>query len=219
MDVMKAVVFRGPNRLAIEERPKPVPRAGQAVIEITMTTICGTDVQYRAGRVSGEAGTRPRPRAGRRHRGARRGARARNTTSASASSSARSRRAASATACLNGTHSQCHGPAGGWRFGNTIDGAWAEYLLVPDARANLAPIPEQLTDEDVDPRARHPLDGDRGRGERQRAHRRQRRGLRAGPDGHLRDARREAARRGAHHRGRSRARSGSRWRGGSAPTS
>ena len=27
---------------------------------------------------------------------------------------------------------------GGWRFGNTINGAWAEYLLVPDARANLA---------------------------------------------------------------------------------
>jgi threonine dehydrogenase-like Zn-dependent dehydrogenase len=38
---------------------------------------------------------------------------------------------------------------GGWRFGNTIDGAWAEYLLVPDARANLAPIPEGLSDEQV----------------------------------------------------------------------
>ena len=38
---------------------------------------------------------------------------------------------------------------GGWRFGNTINGAWAEYLLVPDARANLAPIPAGLADEDV----------------------------------------------------------------------
>src|SRR4029078_11738912 len=35
------------------------------------------------------------------------------------------------------------------RFGNTINGAWAEYLLVPDARANLAPIPEGLSDEQV----------------------------------------------------------------------
>ena len=51
--------------------------------------------------------------------------------------------------CLNGVHSQCGGALGGWRFGNTINGAWAEYLLVPDARANLAPIPTALTDEDV----------------------------------------------------------------------
>ena len=51
--------------------------------------------------------------------------------------------------CLNANHSQCGGPLGGWRFGNTIDGAWAEYLLVPDARANLAPIPDTLTDEKV----------------------------------------------------------------------
>ena len=51
--------------------------------------------------------------------------------------------------CLNGSHSQCGGPLGGWRFGNTINGAWAEYLLVPDARANLAPIPDALTDEQV----------------------------------------------------------------------
>jgi len=51
--------------------------------------------------------------------------------------------------CLNGSHSQCGGALGGWRFGNTIHGAWAEYLLVPDAKANLAPIPRDLTDEQV----------------------------------------------------------------------
>jgi threonine dehydrogenase-like Zn-dependent dehydrogenase len=51
--------------------------------------------------------------------------------------------------CLNGAHSQCHGPLGGWRFGNTINGAWAEYLLVQDARANLAVVPDALTDEQV----------------------------------------------------------------------
>jgi threonine dehydrogenase-like Zn-dependent dehydrogenase len=44
---------------------------------------------------------------------------------------------------------QCHGALGGWRFGNTINGAWAEYLLVPDARANLAVVPDQLSDEQV----------------------------------------------------------------------
>lgn len=38
---------------------------------------------------------------------------------------------------------------GGWRFGNTINGSQAEYLLVPDANANLAKIPDGLTDEQV----------------------------------------------------------------------
>ena len=51
--------------------------------------------------------------------------------------------------CLNGVHSQCRGALGGWRFGNTINGAWAEYLLVPDARANLAIVPDALTEEQV----------------------------------------------------------------------
>jgi threonine dehydrogenase-like Zn-dependent dehydrogenase len=57
-------------------------------------------------------------------------------------------------ACLSGHLSQCgHGSGyeaiGGWRFGNTIDGAQAEYLLVPNAQANLARIPDSLTDEQV----------------------------------------------------------------------
>ena len=57
-------------------------------------------------------------------------------------------------ACLSGHLSQCgHGEGyeaiGGWRFGNTINGSQAEYLLVPNAQANLAKIPDDLTDEQV----------------------------------------------------------------------
>jgi threonine dehydrogenase-like Zn-dependent dehydrogenase len=52
-------------------------------------------------------------------------------------------------ACLDGNSAQCCGPVGGWKFGNTMPGAQAEYLLVPDAQANLAKIPEGLSDEDV----------------------------------------------------------------------
>src|SRR5215831_2674933 len=57
-------------------------------------------------------------------------------------------------ACLSGQWAQCgHGEGveaiGGWRFGNTINGAQAEYLLVPNAQANLAKIPDDLTDEQV----------------------------------------------------------------------
>ena len=38
---------------------------------------------------------------------------------------------------------------GGWKFGNTIDGCQAEYVLVPDAMANLAAVPDELSDEQV----------------------------------------------------------------------
>src|SRR4029078_6670712 len=51
---------------------------------------------------------------------------------------------------LSGAHSQwgreegCQGIAG-WRFGNTINGCQAEYVLVPNAQATLAPIPAGLS--------------------------------------------------------------------------
>src|SRR5690606_37857947 len=59
-------------------------------------------------------------------------------------------------ACLCGCASQ-DGPdtrhgfraTGGWKFGNIIDGCQAEYVLVPDAVANLCPIPDGLSDEQV----------------------------------------------------------------------
>ena len=60
-------------------------------------------------------------------------------------------------ACLDGLKAQCGGDAenghpralGGWRFGNTIDGCQAEFVRVPYAMANLTPVPDQLTDEQV----------------------------------------------------------------------
>ena len=51
--------------------------------------------------------------------------------------------------CLSGDWSHCGGPIGGGKFGNTSDGAQAEYLLVPDAQANLAKIVDDLSDEQV----------------------------------------------------------------------
>ena len=148
MNTMKAVAFRGKGRLVLEERPKPVPRAGEAVIRITTTTICGTDVHIvkgeypvRDGLILGHepvgvidalgSGLEPEYHVGQR-------------VIVGAITPC-----GQCFYCFNGSHSQCGGPLGGWRFGNTIDGAWAEYLLVPDARANLAPIPDDLTDEQV----------------------------------------------------------------------
>ena len=145
---MKAAAFNGKGGLSLEERATPVPRAGEALIRITTTTICGTDVHIvkgeypvRTGLILGHEpvgviaalgdGLEPEYAIGQR-------------VIVGAITPC-----GQCFYCLNSAHSQCHGPLGGWRFGNTIDGAWAEYLLVPDARANLAPIPEELTDEQV----------------------------------------------------------------------
>ena len=148
MEKMKAVVFKGKDKLAIEEIAKPVPAAGEAVIRITATTICGTDVHI----VRGEYPVRPGLVLGHEPVGVidqlgdgldvlyRVGQRVIVGAITPCGQ---------CFYCLNGSHSQCGGALGGWRFGNTINGAWAEYLLVPDAKANLAPIPDELSDEQV----------------------------------------------------------------------
>jgi alcohol dehydrogenase len=145
---MKAVVFHGINDLRVEEVPKPQPKPGEAVIRITATTICGTDVHI----VKGEYPVRPGLILG--HEPV--GIIEELGEGLGAEYAVGQRVIVGAITpcgqcfyCLNGTHSQCHGPLGGWRFGNTINGAWAEYLLVPDARANLALVPDALTDEQV----------------------------------------------------------------------
>jgi threonine dehydrogenase-like Zn-dependent dehydrogenase len=145
---MKAVVFKEKNRIAVEEVPKPRPGIGEAVIRITATTICGTDVHI----VRGEYPVRPGLILG--HEPV--GVIEELGPGLDKDFMIGQRVIAGAITpcgqcfyCLNGTHSQCGGALGGWRFGNTINGAWAEYLLVPDARANLAAIPETLIDEEV----------------------------------------------------------------------
>lgn len=49
--------------------------------------------------------------------------------------------------CLRGFPSQCTQALGGWKFANLKDGAMAEYFHVNQAMANLAPIPDDLSDE------------------------------------------------------------------------
>jgi len=148
MQKMKAVVFHGVNDLRVVDVPRPRPRAGEAVIRVTATTICGTDVHI----VKGEYPVAPGLILG--HEPV--GVIHELGSGLDAEYSVGQRVIVGAITpcgqcfyCLNGVHAQCHGALGGWRFGNTINGAWAEYLLVPDARANLAPIPDGLTDEQV----------------------------------------------------------------------
>jgi alcohol dehydrogenase len=148
MTTMKAVVFKGKDRLALEEVPKPRPGPGEALVRITTTTICGTDVHI----VRAEYPVKPGLILG--HEPV--GVIAELGPGLETLYPIGERVIVGAITpcgqcfyCLNGSSSQCGGALGGWKFGNTINGAWAEYLLVPDAKANLAPIPHGLADEDV----------------------------------------------------------------------
>src|SRR5687767_3098487 len=148
MNTMRAVVFRGVNDIRVEDVARPRPKAGEAVIRITATTICGTDVHI----VRGEYPVRQGLILG--HEPV--GVIAELGEGLEGLYHVGDRVIVGAITpcgqcfyCLNDARSQCGGPLGGWRFGNIIDGAWAEYLLVPEARANLALIPPGLSDEDV----------------------------------------------------------------------
>ena len=151
---MKAAVFVRPGR--IELREKPVPEVGplDALLRITTTTICGTDVHILKGEYPvaegltiGHEPVGVIEQLGSAVKGYREGQRA---IAGAITPSGHS------NACLCGFCSQdgagtAQGwkPLGGWKFGNTIDGCQADYVLVPDAMANLAPVPEGLTDEQV----------------------------------------------------------------------
>jgi threonine dehydrogenase-like Zn-dependent dehydrogenase len=149
---MKANVFHGKNKIRIEEVDKPRAAAGEAVIRVTLTTICGTDLHIVRGEypvaeglVIGHEPVGVIDELGEGVTGYSIGDR---VLVGAITPCGQCR------ACLSGHAAQCgHGDGyealGGWRFGNTINGAQAEYLRVPYAQANLAKIPDELRDEQV----------------------------------------------------------------------
>src|SRR5579875_3668127 len=145
--IMKALVFRGKNQIVLEEVPAPRAGYGEVVIRVTLTTICGTDLHI----VRGEYPVKPGLILGHEPVGVIHeigpgvnGYEVGERVLVGAITPC-----GQCNFCLSGNWSQCGGPIGGWRFGNTIHGAQAEYLLVPNAQANLAKIPDELTDEQV----------------------------------------------------------------------
>ena len=152
MKMMRANVFRGVNRFGVEDVPRPRAGPGEAVIRVTLTTICGTDLHI----VRGEYPVMPGLVIGHEPVGVVEelgpgvtGYKPGDRVLVGAITPC-----GQCGACLSGHAAQCgHGDgyeaAGGWRFGNTMNGAQAEYLLVPYAQANLAKIPSDLTDEQV----------------------------------------------------------------------
>ena len=144
---MKALVFHGPGQISVEQVSIPRPGPGEAVIRMTLTTICGTDLHI----LKGEYPVKPGLIIGHEPVGVI------HELGVGVTDYAVGDRVlvgaitpcGQCSYCLSGDWSQCGGPIGGWKFGNTINGAQAEYLLVPSAQANLAKIPDDLTDEQV----------------------------------------------------------------------
>src|SRR5437763_7760659 len=152
MSKMRAAVFHGVNDLRVEEVERPRAGVGEAVIRVTLTTICGTDLHI----VCGEYPVEPGLIIGHEPVGVieELGAGITGYETGDRVLVGAITPCGQCRACLSGHLSQCgHGEGyeavGGWRFGNTINGAQAEYLLVPNAQANLAKIPDELTDEQV----------------------------------------------------------------------
>ncbi|HXU73500.1 MAG TPA: zinc-binding dehydrogenase [Polyangia bacterium] len=147
---MKAAVFRGVGEIHLEHKEEPVAYAGEAVIRVTLTTICGTDLHILRGEYPVEKGLTIGHEAvgvieqlGEGVHGFRDGERVLVGAITPCGQ---------CSACLSAHWSQCgcgegYKALGGWRFGNTIDGAQAEHLRVPSAQANLARIPDSVTDE------------------------------------------------------------------------
>lgn len=151
---MKAAIFVEPGRIVLDEKPIPDVGPLDALVRITTTTICGTDVHILKGEYPvargltiGHEPVGIIEKLGSAVQGFAEGQR---VIAGAICTSGHS------NAALCGCHSQDgpgtpHGwkPLGGWRFGNTIDGTQAEYVLVPDAMANLASVPDGLSDEQV----------------------------------------------------------------------
>src|SRR6185436_11033026 len=152
MEKMKANVFYGKDDIRVEEVDRPRAGIGEAVIRVTLTTICGTDLHI----LRGEYPVKPGLIIGHELVGVI------EELGAGLTGYAVGERVlvgaitpcGQCSGCLSGKPSQCgHGDGweaiGGWRLGNSMDGAQAEYVRVPYAQANLAKIPDGISDEQV----------------------------------------------------------------------
>ena len=158
---MKAAVFVAPGRIELADKPIPDVGPNDALVRITTTTICGTDVHILKGEYPvargltiGHEPVGVIEKLGSAVTGYREGQR---VIAGAICPNFNSYAAQDGVPSQDGSYLTVDGRCGGhgykatagWRFGNLIDGTQAEYVLVPDAQANLAPVPDGLTDEQV----------------------------------------------------------------------
>jgi alcohol dehydrogenase len=142
---MKALVYNGPGQKRLEERPMPrIDAPTDAIVKISKTTICGTDLHIlkgdvptcTPGRTLGHEGVGVIADIGSAVTGFAKG----EHVLISAISSC-----GKCDYCRRGMYSHC--TTGGWILGNTIDGTQAEYVRIPHADTSLYKIPKDGNEE------------------------------------------------------------------------
>jgi alcohol dehydrogenase len=142
---MKALVYLGPEKKALQERPKPgISAPTDAIVKITKTTICGTDLHIlkgdvpscQPGRILGHEGVGVV-----------------DTVGPAVTSFKPGDRVLISCISACGTCVYCrklmysHCTTGGWILGNSIDGTQAEFVRIPHADSSLYPIPDGADEE------------------------------------------------------------------------
>jgi alcohol dehydrogenase len=142
---MKAFVYGGPGKKALEERPKPeIKGPGDAIVKMVKTTICGTDLHIlkgdvatcAPGRILGHEGVGTIAALGSGVTTFHEGDRVLISCISSCGK---------CEYCRRGMYSHC--TTGGWILGNEIDGTQADFVRIPHADTSLYPIPKGANED------------------------------------------------------------------------
>lgn len=142
---MKALVYQGPGKKAVEERPKPAIESGtDAIVRIVKTTICGTDLHIlkgdvptcAPGRILGHEGVGIVDAVGAGVSTFKPGDKVLISCISSCSK---------CDYCRRGMYSHCIN--GGWILGHKIDGTQAEFVRIPFADTGLYRAPDGVDEE------------------------------------------------------------------------
>jgi alcohol dehydrogenase len=142
---MKALVYLGPHKKALEDRPKPVITAPtDAIVKVTRTTICGTDLHIlkgdvptcTPGRILGHEGVGIVDAVGS------------AVTAFKVGDPVLISCVSACGKCVNCRRQMySHCSTGGWILGNSIDGTQAEFVRIPHADMSLYAIPAGADEE------------------------------------------------------------------------
>ncbi|HET6203239.1 MAG TPA: NAD(P)-dependent alcohol dehydrogenase [Planctomycetota bacterium] len=142
---MKAFVMKRIGAVGVVDKPIPEPGPNDAVVRTTVALICTSDTHTVAGAIGerrditlGHEAVGVIAKLG----GAVTGFKEGDRVAVNAITPCYE-----CENCQRGWSSQCTQMLGGWKFANVKDGNLAEYFHVNNARANLAPIPDDLPDE------------------------------------------------------------------------
>ncbi len=142
---MKALVYHGANNIALEDKEKPkLIESTDAIVHITTTTICGTDLHILKGDVSsiidgrtlGHEGIGIVDEVGANVTSFKKGDKVLISLITSCGR---------CSYCKRGMYSHCEN--GGWQLGNSIDGTQAEYVRIPFADNGLYLLPDDVDEE------------------------------------------------------------------------